>query len=341
MTCTDAREQFSDLVDDRLGTAEQIALDAHVEGCAACRHELDRFRATVTLVRSLEPARAPVGFVDRVTAAARPRPWWRRVAAGAFSPLPIKLPIEAAAVLLVGLGVAYLFQRTPELRHATRDETTAITQPQAPAEAPAAKADAPRPFADAPAPPRVAEEERAVAQAPAGPRSAPAAPPPAAETPAGAGAKAEVTEPPVASIAPPRAREEDNQVRAERKAAAPPAPARSADDVREQSKDLARQSGQRADAPRLAAKSARTADVSATLRVASRPAAESAVRELVTRHRGTVDATRAEPGITVIEARIPRDDYAGFAAGLAAIGRGEPSRHADLPAEVRVIIRLE
>ncbi|MBI1737285.1 MAG: zf-HC2 domain-containing protein [Candidatus Rokubacteria bacterium] len=320
MTCADARERFSDLVDDRLAAADRITLDAHLGGCAACRRELKRFRATVALVRSIEPARAPAGFVDRVTAAARPRPWWRRVADGAFFPLPIKLPIEAAAILLVGVGVAYLFQRTPELQQQARVETPAITQEaprEAPADqpaAPAAKPDMPRPFADAPEPPRVAEERRAIAKAPASPP--PAATAPAAPEPLGAtGAK----------------REDAPGARANTDAVAPSR-------ARDEAKELARP-----DARQRAAKLARPADVTASLRVASRPAAESALRELVTRHRGAVDAMRTEPGATVVEARIPRDEYASFAAGLAALGRSEPAREteADLPAEVRVTIRLE
>lgn len=322
MTCDDARERFSELTDNRLTAAERGAVDAHLTGCAACRQELERFRATVALVRSLEPARAPAGFVNRVTAAARPRPWWRRAAAGAFFPLPVKLPLEAAAVLLIGVGVAYLFQRTPELQHAAREAPAVVTQErrapetplaserEAPAEAPEAKPDAPRQLADAPAPPPAAMEQRgAVAHAP---QSPPVTVPPPAE---------------------PQAKDDKAEnvagARASSDAAAP-----------QRSRDEAKEQLSRRDAPRLAAKAARVADVTATLHVASRPEAASAVRDLVARHRGTIESTRADADATVVEARIPRDEYAAFAAGLAAVGRPEPAAEADLPAEVRVTIRL-
>jgi anti-sigma factor RsiW len=78
MTCHDARERLSAYLDDALAPDERRDVAAHLEGCAECRRELARLDATVALLRRVEPARAPVGFVDRVVEAARPRPWYRR-----------------------------------------------------------------------------------------------------------------------------------------------------------------------------------------------------------------------------------------------------------------------
>jgi len=50
-----------------------------------------------------EPVRAPVGFVDAVTAAARAGRGYRRVAAAVFLPFSVKLPAEATAVVMVAL----------------------------------------------------------------------------------------------------------------------------------------------------------------------------------------------------------------------------------------------
>ena len=120
MTCHEARERFSALLDDALAGGERAALDAHLAGCAECRRELERFRATVTLLHRIEPARAPAGFVDRVLDAARPAPWYRRLARAVLFPLPVKLPLEAAAVVLVGVIVTLLYRQTPELQRAFR-----------------------------------------------------------------------------------------------------------------------------------------------------------------------------------------------------------------------------
>lgn len=158
MTCHDARELFSALVDDALSAAERGDLDAHLGGCAECRRELERFQSTVSLLHRVEPARAPAGFVDRVLAAARPVPWHRRLVRAVFLPWPVKLPLEAAALVLVGVTVALLFRGTPELQQAARLETRppAVSEaPPHPASESKAAVPTPQPAADqfaAPAP---------------------------------------------------------------------------------------------------------------------------------------------------------------------------------------------
>ncbi|MBI4268914.1 MAG: zf-HC2 domain-containing protein [Candidatus Rokubacteria bacterium] len=123
MSCHDARELFSALIDEALTADERRALDGHLAGCGDCRRELERFRGTVALVRGLEPARAPAGFADRVLAAARPTPRWRRLARALVFPLPLKLPLEAAAIVLVGVIVGLVYRQTPEVRQAAPEAT--------------------------------------------------------------------------------------------------------------------------------------------------------------------------------------------------------------------------
>src|SRR5438093_7103287 len=123
MTCDEARERLSALLDEALSPDERDALDAHVATCVDCRRELGLLRNTVALLRAVDPARAPAGFVDRVRAAARRAPWYRRVQRALFVPWPVKLPLEAAAIVLVGVIVVSLFKTTPELEQAARVET--------------------------------------------------------------------------------------------------------------------------------------------------------------------------------------------------------------------------
>ncbi|OGL12878.1 MAG: hypothetical protein A3F92_08020 [Candidatus Rokubacteria bacterium RIFCSPLOWO2_12_FULL_71_22] len=138
MSCHDARDLFSALIDEALTADERRALDGHLAGCGDCRRELERFRGTVALVRGLEPARAPAGFADRVLAAARPTPRWRRLARALVFPLPLKLPLEAAAIVLVGVIVGLVYRQTPEVRQAVRGDE--VTAPRVQAEPPAAPA---------------------------------------------------------------------------------------------------------------------------------------------------------------------------------------------------------
>jgi hypothetical protein len=140
VTCQEIRDLFSARLDEALAPDQQAQLDAHLAACADCAREWERFAAAVALVRGLEPARAPAGFVDRVLAA-RPEPWYRRLGRGLFVPWPVKLPLEAAAVVLIAGLAIVIFQRSPELQRAARPpETPPPAATPAPAESPAPSA---------------------------------------------------------------------------------------------------------------------------------------------------------------------------------------------------------
>jgi Putative zinc-finger len=141
MTCADARDTLSALVDDALAPAERAAVEAHLSTCADCRRELERLRATVALLQGMERPRAPAGFVDRVVAAARPEPWPRRLGRWLFVPLGVKLPVEAAAVALVAVAAVYVVHRTPELEEVAREGPAPAFRPASPV-VPAGKDDA-------------------------------------------------------------------------------------------------------------------------------------------------------------------------------------------------------
>jgi hypothetical protein len=155
MTCHEARELFSALLDEALDPDESGAVDAHVATCVDCRRELGLLRNTVALVRRVEPVRAPAGFVDRVRRAARPAPWYRRLLAGLFLPWAVKLPLGAAAAVLVGVIAGHLFRTTPELQETARVEppgpevVTEAPPPQEPPARPGGRAKSPADQADA------------------------------------------------------------------------------------------------------------------------------------------------------------------------------------------------
>jgi putative zinc finger protein len=361
MTCDQTRDTLSAYLDEALAPDERSLVDAHLESCAECRRDLEALRGTVSLLRRVEPARAPVGFVDRVVAAARPRPWYRRAADAVLLPLSVKLPLEAAAVVMVGLLAVYLFERSPDLQRAARDvapqqEATAPAKEKAAAERLADKA-APPPVPATPAPverpARVAgERDRADAplsqeinpQITASPPavSAPAppavpAPPPGLSTPTAAA-------PPPMTAPPP-------EVKAQAKKEAAPAEnvagaVRSEAEGRQQtfssgaSGDSARAAPS---ASKLAAKRVLPpADVVARVAVKDRDAAERELAALIARLGGSVTQRRREDETTVVEAVIPRPRYAEFSHGVGRIGAWQvEAERTDLPAQIHVILRLQ
>lgn len=359
MTCDDARESLSALLDESLAPDERRAVEAHLEGCAECRRELDRLRQTVALLRRVSPAHAPVGFVDRVVAAAQPKPWYRRIAATVFFPLTTKLPVEATALVMVALLAVYTFERTPSLQQAARPEAPSssdrVERPAAlsdarkePESAPVLRgAPSPALGTRSPGPRRddtVARERKTRAE------GAPAAsPPPASSTapaaPAPPSAQSTETPPTARPDAPPMAKTEAPAAKASGPSENVTGAPRPETDARRKTLEPPGGSSRVAPgAPGLAAKRAQppAADVVARVSVKDRDAAEGDLARLIARVDGRQTERRREDDATVVEALIPQSRYAEFARALAAMGpwRVEAERP-DLPSQVRVILRLQ
>src|SRR5262249_60333754 len=83
------------------------------------------------------PAGVPPGFVDRVVTRAQPAPWPVRLVRGLFVPWT-KLPLEAAAILLVGGLAVWVYQQTPEQQQSVRlEQSPPSAEAPAPVETPA------------------------------------------------------------------------------------------------------------------------------------------------------------------------------------------------------------
>lgn len=175
--CDAFRGLLSAHLDGALEPADRLRLEAHLEGCAACRRDLEDLRATVEGIRSLEPVEPPPWLEERILERirSRPRPLAARITALARRP-----SLQAACVLLV-CTAGYLALRIsgtlrgPEL-------------PPAPGPGPAAPQAAPAPSAEPP--PSAPGAARPQAQPPR-PRlgsgsSGFAPPPPAPEAPGAA-----------------------------------------------------------------------------------------------------------------------------------------------------------
>lgn len=335
MTCHDVRELFSGLIDEALDAGERAAAEAHLATCVECRRELERFRSTVTLLRAVEPARAPAGFVDRVLAAARPTPWYRRALSVLFLPWPAKIPAEAAAIVLVAVGVVYLYRVTPELQRWDRVEsvqtpaTNELRIPSSPGAAPETSrpAEPPVPPASPPARTREYMEKEGLkddlsrdADRPApradvqAPRALSRAEGKLEATPGDAAARGQAYAP---DLAQPKAA---------------PAPEARAD--------------AQAAAKRQATGSSNVAsfvppDVSGRLAVTDRDAALRALDELVARLGAIVDRRYVGSEGPIVEISVTREKYPELVRELARLGRWQPTREpAEIPPQIRVVLRI-
>jgi hypothetical protein len=122
MQCEDIQEQLSAYLEDELEAGARRVIEDHLRQCAGCRTELTLLRRTVATLRSLEELEAPprlAAAVDRrlLTRGSSP---WERLTSWLFFPLHVKVPLQAVALLLVSLGVVYLYRSAPELAEAPR-----------------------------------------------------------------------------------------------------------------------------------------------------------------------------------------------------------------------------
>ncbi len=319
MTCADARALFSALVDDEATAAERAAADTHLAGCTECRHELDRFARTVSMVRALPAERAPAGFVDRVVDAAHPVPWPRRLARRLFVPLRVHLPMQVAALLVIATTTVWVFQRTPELQQAAHQE------------APALRAPAPVP---APPPPSAgSSSSRARAAAPpvtSSNEGARQTPPTRVDESQSRAKEEKVTG--AHPIAPremeTRAEGDVGGLGAGSKAAEAPASAPARDAMAKQS------------APSVTARAA-AADVTATWRVEDRATALRELEELVTRVGGGPVTRHTEGAVEIVEFSVPREAYDDVTSVLEWFGRlTVVPATGPLPPTVRVSLRV-
>src|SRR5438128_3236796 len=287
-----------------------------------------------------------------------------------FLPWPVKLPMEAAAVVLVAVGVALVYRGSPELQQSARQEPAAPVVTQAPsvappeAPAPARENDAPRilygargdekareqdppreaekakaapraqerveGFAKAPEPGALADKKRAEAPA----RSAPQPAPTARDADLQKATESQDRQAPVVG------KLEAPASRAERQRAAK-------DDVRSgatQQTEL-RADSLKAQRPARAPPSATSAfvppDVAGQLAVSDRELALRSLAELVAR-LGAAQTRRFDTSDgPIIEIAVPREVYAELNRGLAQLGRWQPGKEpSTLPATVRVVVRI-
>jgi len=258
MTCEEAREAFTDLYDGTLSGKPLVTLSRHLDGCPTCRREWVAFRLTAGALGELRDEEPSPGFAARVVERIEAPRWWRRLASSLVFPLRLKLPIHAAALVMLGMAGFWVSQRSPEIQRAA--------DPGAPAAERPAIVSPPAPVANVPMP-----EARPATQkpsAPVTPRSAPPAPAPpaaakleapaivreekAAPSPPG-GASQPAAEVPTSSLA----KRSDSEAPAPRLSRSAPAPSDARD--RSQAEGLAA-AGPAAKEARAGAPGRRTAD---------------------------------------------------------------------------------
>lgn len=95
-------EELSAYVDDQLSPADRARVEAHLDGCAACRDSLEELRAVKSALGSLPGVPAPRSFALRE---ADVQPQQPAAAGGLARAVPLLSGVTAAAVIAFGVLV--------------------------------------------------------------------------------------------------------------------------------------------------------------------------------------------------------------------------------------------
>ena len=113
MNCEEVQKYLSDFLDKNLDADRSQEIGDHLAACLLCSEEMESLAECQQLVSSLPAVEPPTGFTTRVMAhvrdAARKPSLWDRL----FSPLQIKIPLQATAVVLIAVLAVYIYQKEP------------------------------------------------------------------------------------------------------------------------------------------------------------------------------------------------------------------------------------
>ncbi len=115
MNHEDIRHKLSDYIDGFVSDDERGAIEQHLKSCSGCSDAFAEISETIKRVRSLDVQEPPVWLAQRIMAQVRVTAEQKKgIFQRLFFPLRVKIPLEAAAMVLVAV-IALFFYRQGQL----------------------------------------------------------------------------------------------------------------------------------------------------------------------------------------------------------------------------------
>jgi hypothetical protein len=123
MECDKCKERLSHYMEGLLDPEETTLVRTHLDSCEECRGVYSELKKAVEHIRELEEVEPPRWMTRKIMARVKEekekKGIWRRL----FYPLHVKLPIEAAATLIIAITAIYVFKA------AEHDFKTSVLRP--------------------------------------------------------------------------------------------------------------------------------------------------------------------------------------------------------------------
>jgi hypothetical protein len=134
MKCTDIRGKVSEYIDGIISPEEKILIEGHLQSCEECKEYFADMRKTVALVHNLEEIEPPAWLTQKVMAKIRSEVVPKKgIVQRLFSPLYIRLPLQAAVAVLLAVTTLYVYKTMqPEMKSANTpsEERRPLALPQ-------------------------------------------------------------------------------------------------------------------------------------------------------------------------------------------------------------------
>ncbi len=111
MNCEETDVQLSEFLDRTLDGDNLRNVREHLAGCPRCSEELGGLAECRRLVSNLGVVEPPVGLVTRIMAEVREAAHRPSILERLFPPVRLKRPLQAAALVLIGILSVYLYQK--------------------------------------------------------------------------------------------------------------------------------------------------------------------------------------------------------------------------------------
>ena len=112
MKCIEVRDRFSSLFEGDLKPAEEGKVREHLASCPDCQKEWEQFKRTIQWLHTVEEEEVPEGFLFEIQKKREERKGKERGEGARFF-RSIKIPIQAAAMVMILLVALYLTKMTP------------------------------------------------------------------------------------------------------------------------------------------------------------------------------------------------------------------------------------